>query len=329
MCVIERRTYFHTDGRQETIETVRPCYLAVRNINCRHVERRSFEPGRIVIENDRDRYVVTEGSRRQQRMNRDLSRRSSSSTSTSKDATISESTTLEPRPSFTEDDTSVDYYSETSAIEPGPRIKVQRRATSIEPWVATDRRSSNVYQSRPQEAESPLPSGGEPKHDLVLRGAYDRDLSPRPSSRLTMASPGFSRSSTASSGRSSIQSRRSTVSWDSTNSSRTSYSSDSIALAAEYLFTPKARERRLLAERAARAEGERIALRQDRLRASEEQDLFGTARSAIDLLRNRLHTEENLAEAINVQPMLIPTFFGEIWKFKKSAGSTRGATSSR
>lgn len=110
MCIIERKTYYHTNGREETIEKARPCHRAVGNRLCKHVERRSFEAARIVEtkpssssttppEKDREGYIVTEGTRGQQRMYRDLSKRSSNSSSIRRSATMSDRTTPVSTPS--------------------------------------------------------------------------------------------------------------------------------------------------------------------------------------------------------------------------------------
>ena len=48
MCIIERKTYLHSDGRIETIETTRRCPRAVGSQFCRHVERRSVQDSRVV-----------------------------------------------------------------------------------------------------------------------------------------------------------------------------------------------------------------------------------------------------------------------------------------
>lgn len=127
MCVIERKTYFHDDGRQETIEKTRPCHRAVGKHLCRHVERRSFEVARVVEtkpssssttppRNDRDGYIVTEGSRGQQRLYRDLSKRSSNSSSVRRSTTMSDRTT----PVSTPSSASSPSYVEVKPEAPSP-----------------------------------------------------------------------------------------------------------------------------------------------------------------------------------------------------------------
>ena len=109
MCVIERKTYYHTNGSKETVEKARPCHRAVGDRLCKNVDRRSFEAARVEErkpssssnppENERDGYILIEGSRGQTRLYRDLSKRSSNSSSIRRSATMSDRTTPVSTPS--------------------------------------------------------------------------------------------------------------------------------------------------------------------------------------------------------------------------------------
>ncbi|KAK5167063.1 uncharacterized protein LTR77_007793 [Saxophila tyrrhenica] len=88
MCVIEKRLYSYQDGRQRTIESTKYCRRAVGTRVCNRVERRSVQPAQIVERRpstadgpSTGSYIVTEGAGGRTRVYRDLSNRSSNSSS--------------------------------------------------------------------------------------------------------------------------------------------------------------------------------------------------------------------------------------------------------
>ena len=121
MCIIERKTYLHRDGRQETIETTKRCPRAVGSHLCRHIERRSVQQHQIVEtrpstgRTSSDGVIVTEGRDGCQRVYRDLSKRSSNSSS------IRRSTTMSDRsPVSTPSSASSPFYEEVKPSAPTP-----------------------------------------------------------------------------------------------------------------------------------------------------------------------------------------------------------------
>lgn len=128
MCVIERKTYESPDGQRRIVETSIPCPRAVGSQLCKHVRRRSFD--RVQVSETRpssttttninpsDGYIVTEGTGGRQRVYRDLSKRSSNSSS------VRRSTTMSDRSSVT---------TPSSTSSPSPYVEVKPEAPSPPP----------------------------------------------------------------------------------------------------------------------------------------------------------------------------------------------------
>lgn len=125
MCIIERKTYLLFDGRQEIVETTRRCPRAVGSHLCRHIDRRTSQPqvvetrpssGRPSIDSTpSDGVIITEGFNGRQRIYRDLSKRSSNSSS------IRRSTTMSDRsPISTPSSASSPSYVEVKPSAPTP-----------------------------------------------------------------------------------------------------------------------------------------------------------------------------------------------------------------
>lgn len=94
MCIIEKKLYSYTDGRERTVESTKYCPRAVGTRMCNRIERRSVQQARIVERspstNDgpsTDSYIVTQGTGGRTRVYRDLSNRSSNSSSVRRSTT--------------------------------------------------------------------------------------------------------------------------------------------------------------------------------------------------------------------------------------------------
>lgn len=243
MCIIERKTYYHTDGREETIEKTRPCHRAFGKHLCRHVERRSFEAARIVETKpsssstkppgqDRDGYIVTEGSRGQQRMYLDLSTRSSNgSSSIRRSATMSERTTPISTPSSASSPSYLEIKPEASSPPPAaPGFIGERTRTpysSSKPRPSFTKNGTAIYErtpslDRPRALDNELPqssrlskessfssttaevddtvvpdSSQRRRHPSISIDTTARPATPSSNASATMSSPGLSQLNSA------------------------------------------------------------------------------------------------------------------------------------
>ena len=137
MCIIERKTYLHSDGRQQVVETPRPCSRAVGSRLCRYVRRRSFEQARVVEtkpslsstdKNSSDGVIVTESRDGRQRIYRDLSKRSSNSSSVRRSNTMSDRS-----PISTPSSMSSQSYVEVKPLPPSPLLAFTERTRAPYP----------------------------------------------------------------------------------------------------------------------------------------------------------------------------------------------------
>ncbi|KAK5111294.1 hypothetical protein LTR85_012189 [Meristemomyces frigidus] len=141
MCVVERKTYAHADGRRETFETTRRCPRARDSRPCDRVEHRSSEEARIVERRpnteraEGDDFLVTEGRNGRERLYRDITRRSSKRTST----TIRRSNTTSKRPSM-ESPPSTPSPSGYSSVEVRPSAPSPPPAVPAFPVLERERR---------------------------------------------------------------------------------------------------------------------------------------------------------------------------------------------
>ena len=81
MCIVERRTYQHSDGRREILERTRPCRRAVGSSLCRDVEVRNVEEANLIDRRPVDRVeddalLVTEGFNGRRNVYREVDPRS-------------------------------------------------------------------------------------------------------------------------------------------------------------------------------------------------------------------------------------------------------------
>ena len=96
MCIIERKTYIYP-GEERTVETPRRCPRASGSRLCNRVDYKSVQPVRVVeaspskdFNNSSDGVIVTEGRDGRHRVYRDLSKRSSNSSSIRRSNTMSD-----------------------------------------------------------------------------------------------------------------------------------------------------------------------------------------------------------------------------------------------
>ncbi|KAK3701901.1 hypothetical protein LTR37_015212 [Vermiconidia calcicola] len=103
MCVIETKTYSYSDGHKRTFETIRRCHRAVGSRLCNQIDRRNTQQVQIVEARpttaeapSAEGVIVTEGRDGRQRVYRDLSKRSSNSSSVRRSNAPSERSSISP-----------------------------------------------------------------------------------------------------------------------------------------------------------------------------------------------------------------------------------------
>ena len=121
MCIIDRKTYLHSDGRRDTFEKVTRCKRAVGSSLCKNVVRREAQGAQYVEtrpSHDRtpsDGVIITEGRDGRKRVYRDLSNRSSNSSSIRRSNTFSERSSM-----TTPSSTSSPLFPEPKTAGPTP-----------------------------------------------------------------------------------------------------------------------------------------------------------------------------------------------------------------
>ena len=133
MCIIDRKTYLHSDGRRETVETTTPCDRASGRNLCRHVVRREARGAQLVEvapstgRTPTSRVSVNDSSGIRTREYRPERNRSSGSSSVRRSRTMSERSSIS-----TPSSVSSPSYSEPKTAGPMPPPLTETMSSPLE-----------------------------------------------------------------------------------------------------------------------------------------------------------------------------------------------------
>ncbi|KAK3705611.1 hypothetical protein LTR37_013219 [Vermiconidia calcicola] len=191
MCVIETKTYSYSDGHQRTFETIRRCHRAVGSRLCNRVDRRSTQQAQIVEARPTtaespsgEGVIITEGRDGLQRVYRDLSKRSSHSSSVRRSNAPSERSSVSP-PSSASSPAYVEAKPSASTLPPAtPWFPLMERTRAPygppisppEPTRIVTAEGTAIYE-RPPSLELPrAPNNERPPVSLKRRSSSDSSM---------------------------------------------------------------------------------------------------------------------------------------------------------
>ncbi|KAK3116655.1 hypothetical protein LTR53_002702, partial [Teratosphaeriaceae sp. CCFEE 6253] len=105
MCVVERRTYQHPDGRRETVERIRPCHRAAGSKICDEVDVRDIEEANLIERRpnaeraSRSALLFTEGFNGRRNVYREVDQQSGRRESVRRSSTLNTPSPLASSPS--------------------------------------------------------------------------------------------------------------------------------------------------------------------------------------------------------------------------------------